>query len=46
MPSSPGTSLLVLGAILSTVSDVAGCGIAMLGFAWEAFLFYKAGRGV
>lgn len=43
MPSSVGSSLLAFGAVLTSVSDNAGCVVAGLGVLWEAFLFYKAG---
>lgn len=44
MPSSVGGSLLAFGAVLTAVSAEAGAVVAGLGFAWEAFLFYTAGR--
>jgi hypothetical protein len=34
---------LAFGAVLTSVSDVAGSVVASLGLAWEAFLFYQAG---
>lgn len=39
-----GGSLIALGAVLTTVSDVAGCVVASIGVAWEGFLFWRAGR--
>ena len=43
MPSSLTTTLLVLGAVLTTVSATAGCIVAGLGFLWELFLFVRIG---
>jgi hypothetical protein len=43
MPSSLTTTLLVLGAVLTSVSALAGCIVAGLGFLWEAFLFARLG---
>lgn len=44
MPSSVGSALLAFGAILTTVSDVAGCIVAGFGAAFELAVFYRAGR--
>jgi hypothetical protein len=43
MPSSVGTSLLVLGAVVTTVSGVGGVVVATLGLLWELGLFVWAG---
>lgn len=43
MPSSVGSSLLAFGAILTSVSDTAGCIVAGAGLAWEFFLLIQAG---
>lgn len=45
MPSSVGGSLLIFGAVTTSVSAVAGTIIAAAGVAWEAAIFYIAGRG-
>jgi hypothetical protein len=39
-----GSALLAFGAILTAVSGPAGVAVALLGFVWEAFLFFRAGR--
>lgn len=44
MPSSVGSALLALGAILTTVSAISGCAVAAAAVLWEVFLFYMAGR--
>lgn len=43
MPSPGATSLIALGAVLTSISGVAGSAIAALGVVWEAFLFYRLG---
>lgn len=44
MPSSVGSSLFALGAILTAVSGPGGVAVAFLGLLWECFLFFRAGR--
>lgn len=41
--TSVGSSLLAFGAILTSVSAVAGSVVAALGVAWEGFIFFRAG---
>jgi hypothetical protein len=43
MPSSGSTSLLALGAILTSVSATAGCIVGGLGVIWEGFVFFRSG---
>lgn len=42
--SSVGSSLLAFGAVLTSISALAGSLVAALGAAWETFLFVHAGR--
>ncbi len=44
MPTGVGASLLAFGAILTSISDVAGVCVAFAGVAWEAFLLWRAGQ--
>ena len=43
MPSSITVSLISLGAVLTSVSDIAGVVVAALGVVWEIFLSLLAG---
>ena len=43
MPSPISTTLLALGAILTTSSDTAGIIVAGLGAVFEAYIFVRAG---
>jgi hypothetical protein len=44
MPTSVGVSLIAFGAVLTSVSDWAGSAVALVGVAWEGFVFLRAGR--
>jgi hypothetical protein len=44
MPSPVATTLIGFGAVLTSVSSVAGSAVAGLGLMLQGFLFLKAGR--
>lgn len=44
MPTGFGASLLALGAVTTTVSDVLGCLIAATGAVFEGYVLWRAGR--
>lgn len=41
--TSVGSALLAFGAILTSVSAMAGTGVAACGAAWEGYVFFRAG---
>lgn len=43
MPSGGATALIGFGAVLTSVSGVAGSIVAGLGVLWEGYLFYLVG---
>ena len=44
MPSGPGWALIGLGAVVTSMSAVAGSAVAAAGVLWEVVVFYLGGR--